>query len=105
MFVRSLAITLLCSSSLFAVESPEVPKDAATSSSADTKLLTTAGTKEAIDPAMLPVIAPKQENACAKAAVAGEKTGPECRVHWTRMTGETLEFMSFQHWLNASTYK
>jgi hypothetical protein len=105
MFLRCLAITVLYASSLFAVESPEVPKDAATSSSADTKLVASAATKDAIDPAMLPVIAPKQENACAKAAVAGEKTGPECRVHWTRMTAETLEFMSFQHWLNASTYK
>ena len=99
--LRSLAVALLCSASLVSAETPEAPKE---SSSNDTKVVAAAMTKEAVDP-VLPVIVERTQTPCAKAAIAGEKTGKECRVHWRQMTTETVAFMAMQHWMNVSTYQ
>ena len=99
---RSFALLLLCATFAAAAETPsEAPKEVA-STSTDTKL---AITVNAVEPAVLPVLEAKPQNACAKAAVAGEKTGAECKVNWTRMTRESVTFMGMQHWMNKSTYK
>lgn len=104
MFARSLAVLLLASTALVAETPSEAPKEVASlSSSADTKLIPTLATAT-VDP-VLPVLEARPESACAKAALANEKTGAECKVNWTRMTRESVTFMGMQHWMNRSTYK